>query len=110
MKPSAISIRPINDRSQSVDLYINDEKVDFTLETEKTLADVINSLEHWLAGEKMVIAALAIDGAVYSQNDLAERTATPVETLREIRVTASDFVNLELEGIQVLCSYFRSLG
>lgn len=93
-----------------MDLYINDEIVDFTLESEKTLADVIRSLERWLADRKMVIAGLSIDGAACSQNELERKQALPVEDVREIRVTASDFLNLEAEGIQVLTTFFRSLA
>ncbi len=93
-----------------MDLYINDEIVDFTLESEKTLSDVIRSLERWLADQKMVIAGLSLDGAPCSQKELERKQALPVEDLREIRVTASDFLSLEAEGIQVLTSFFRSLA
>jgi hypothetical protein len=92
-----------------VNLYINDEKVDFTLESEKTLSDVVRSLEQWLACEKMVIAALAINGEPLTQTDLDEKKNLAVSALREVRVSASDFLGMEVEGLRALSGFFSAL-
>ncbi|MBN2353935.1 MAG: hypothetical protein JXD23_15280 [Spirochaetales bacterium] len=89
-------------------LYINEEPVDFTLESEKTLDDVIRSIEQWLADRKLIISALAVDGAAFGQQDLEKRKNAPITEIGEIRVTASDFMRLEMEGVGALTSFFTS--
>jgi hypothetical protein len=88
---------------------MNEEKVDFTLESEKTLADVVHSIEQWLARQKLVIVSLEIDGTPFGQGDLDRKKDLPVSAVSEVRITVSDFVRLEIDGIRALTSFFESL-
>jgi hypothetical protein len=92
-----------------VQLFINNEKVDFTLESEKTLADVIGSLEQWLAQQKLVIVGLEIDHTPYHQTDLEDKKNTPLSAIQVLKVVASDFVVLEMDGVRDLNGFFLSL-
>ncbi len=90
-------------------LFINDEPVAFTLESEKTLGDVIRSVERWLADRKLVITSLTVDGAAFGRDDLEKKNDEPIAAIGEVRFTASDFMKLEMEGVGELTSFFESL-
>ena len=90
-------------------LFINEEKVDFTLEEEKTLQDIVRSVEEWLAGQKLVIVGLEIDRKRYDQAALARQAQRAVTDIKEIKLTVSDFPTLEREGIAALTDFFSRL-
>lgn len=48
-----------------MELYINDEKSSFTLENERTAADIANALQDWGHSQNMVLDRIVIDGEKY---------------------------------------------
>jgi len=92
-----------------MDLYINDSKVSFTLEGEKTLAAVIAALESWLAEQKLLLVELKVNGEDYDQTLLKKNASLPLEAISEIRATATDLMGYEEIQVASLLNYFQRL-
>jgi hypothetical protein len=54
-----------------MDIYINGKTADITLETEKTIGDLLSGLEDWLHGLGCRINGLEIDGKALAGTDIA---------------------------------------
>lgn len=90
-----------------MDLYINESKIDFTLEGEKTLAAVIAALESWLAEQKLLLAELKVNGEEYDQTLLKKNASLSLEAINEIRATATDLMGYEEIQVVSLLNYFQ---
>ena len=78
-----------------MDIYINSEKVDFTLENEKTVADILNAFEHECEKNDAAITAVHIDGeALCAENTDAvyNRPLKNVEKIEMETVCARDII------------------
>jgi hypothetical protein len=92
-----------------VQIYFNNQKINFTLEQEKTLADVVHSLELWFYNQKMFIVSLEVDQKEFSPKDLEQQGLQSIDKIDEIKITASDFLKLETDGVKSLIPYFKDL-
>ncbi len=81
-------------------ILLNKEKLDFTLENETTLLDVILSIENWLEQQNVVISAINVDGL--------ELTPDMQEKLEEFQV--SNINNVEIETATHTEFAFQSLN
>lgn len=91
-----------------MELYLNDEKLNFTLENEKTIGDVLHSIERELEKEKGTITAVQIDGdsLLAEQIDAAElRLINDIKKLELTCVFEAD-VTYSLKG---LCTEFSHM-
>ena len=64
-------------------ITINGEKIDYTLETEKTVGDVLGGLADWLQQSGMLIESVHLDGelAPMAEDEWKEEKIDAVETL-----------------------------
>lgn len=90
-------------------LFINNETVDFTIEHEKTLKEAVQAVETWLAGQKLLISSLQVNGESYTQETLEKNGALPLEKIATLHVTACDFMQFEQLQIDLLTKYFGEL-
>jgi hypothetical protein len=88
-----------------VEIFINDEPVDFTLEEEKTVLQVFTSVRQWLAGQGYGITAVNEDGRDLIKTDPAEWENKPVTGVREIRFTVLPATEISLEKLQTAYQY-----
>ncbi len=95
-------------------IYINDDLLDFTLEEEKVLGQVTNALMRWLNDEGFVFVRADIETATgeaktFDEASLSEGDAIPLETLATVRVTAKIPDEILLEHLDTITSVFRIL-
>jgi len=86
-------------------IRINQIAVDFTLEKEKTLADLTASLRAWATGQDLAILGILADGKALGPED-----ATPLEGLHTIEVEAVPAGERDLARVAVLARYFSLLA
>jgi molybdopterin converting factor small subunit len=92
-----------------MNITINSETIDYTLEHESTLGDVVLELEKWLGEGGMQIRSIQTDGAAL---DLATkdswnlRSVQDVQSVDVIAVTPMEFA---AEKLQSLFQYFSTL-
>lgn len=101
-----------------MDFFVNSEKIDVSLENEKTIGDVLVAFEKEFAANNATTVAITLDGENVSANDferIAKKSLLECSKLelsvmnvsdieRELKLSADEFSKLadELENIPVL--------
>ncbi len=70
-----------------MEIHVNNEKLNFTLENESTVLEIIESVEHWLNNQNVVISYINVDGA----------EITPEKKNELIGISLSDVNNISIE-------------
>jgi hypothetical protein len=82
-----------------MEIYIDGHALDATLENEKTVGDILASLEGWLSGAKRRLAAIAIDGNKISSNNLDAAFLLDLANCVRIDVETSSIMELYAEAL-----------
>ncbi|MBN2738741.1 MAG: hypothetical protein JXR70_17295 [Spirochaetales bacterium] len=77
-----------------MEILINDQKLDFKLENEKTLKDIVAGIEDWLRKEDLCITAMR-----HGKTDLL---AQPQNLWEELPLSDIDVLNLEIQSYSQL--------
>lgn len=67
-----------------MELFLNGQKLDITLENEKTVGDVLRSFEATAAENKCATVGIQVDGREISAADFDEAAALPLEGVKRI--------------------------
>ena len=90
-----------------MNIFIDNEQLDFQLENEKNLTDVIIGLKKWLSTENFIISGLTVDNSQVdytSHSKLAEYDITNIDKINISTMSISEFKLSQLETIQ---QYFK---
>ncbi|MBI9105219.1 MAG: hypothetical protein JEZ04_00650 [Spirochaetales bacterium] len=87
-----------------MEIFINDEKIDFKLEDETMLYQVVDGLASWTAGNGYYIQAIHFDDKKYTAEDPACRDI-PVETVLRLKISAKSRMEIHEENLQLLYQY-----
>lgn len=93
-----------------MDIIINEEPLDFTLEQESTLGEVMLEIEKWLGQAHLRIRSVTVDG---SSIDLVDRTgwdARNIDRIGVLEVTALSPVEFRVEKLESLHAYLSALA
>jgi hypothetical protein len=71
-----------------MEIYINGEQIDITLEGERTVGDVLEELEKSLAEEHALIISLTIDGRRVEPSTLHEEAEKPLAETRKLDISS----------------------
>jgi len=85
-------------------ITINQTPVDFTLDTEKTLAEVLTALEGWAAAQQWTVASVLVNGRADFQSDL------PVSQVEIVEVETVPREDDEASRWDVVAAYFTLVG
>ncbi len=78
-------------------LKINGEPVDFTLEDESTLSEVVRGVENWLGGTGYLITGIRAGGADLPARPSAEWGRQPIGTVAELDFAVSHAEDVRIE-------------
>jgi hypothetical protein len=82
-----------------MDIFINDQIAGITLESEKTLGEVLAGIDAWLGGSENRISGLRINGAIISSEVLAEVFELNLKDITRLDITISTVSQLALEAL-----------
>ncbi|MDR1300853.1 MAG: hypothetical protein LBK43_00065 [Treponema sp.] len=82
-----------------MDIFINEQPVTITLESEKTLGEFLSGIEDWLAGSENRISGLWINGKAITAAALTEAFEQDLESIQRIDITISTGSQLALEAL-----------
>jgi hypothetical protein len=88
-----------------VDIQVNDQPVDFTLEGERTLGEVVRGLERWLEGSPLVLYSVRHDGRELLGLPVGEWAATPQAEVGRLEVTVKHTEDLELANLRTVAEF-----
>jgi hypothetical protein len=89
-----------------LNILINNEKVDFTLDEEKNCLDVINGLASWLESQNYYISELSLDGREFFIQNISKLEEYNVETISNLEITALDRSQMIVKDLGTIRSYF----
>lgn len=88
-----------------MEIYIDDDRLNFELEDEKTVRDVLNSLEGWLGRFERLPVAIAMDGTELNEKNMLTTHATPVDKVGQLRITTASITEVKGENCLELMDY-----
>lgn len=86
-------------------IRVNDEKLDFTIEKEEELQDVLSSIENWVGGEGGIIQKVLVDREDVPLTDEAEGLHRDITSIGEIEVYAATKERHATEALSTLGDY-----
>jgi hypothetical protein len=90
-----------------VNILINNENIDFTLDKEKNALDVYRGIAAWLESQDYYISEISLDGReIFIQNkDTLKDYA--VDSVSRLEITALDRLQMTYRDLDTVRSYFR---
>jgi hypothetical protein len=80
-------------------ITINGKTADITLESEKTLKDLLKGLDPWLEGMGQSLSGIEIDGKSYGYSSLEKSFDLELESISRIDIKTSSWTDLMLEAL-----------
>ncbi|MDR2733858.1 MAG: hypothetical protein LBC99_04325 [Spirochaetota bacterium] len=91
-------------------VLINNEPIDAAFEHEKTLNEIVASLERWLGERDLVCTAIEVDGQVIDPSNRVYLAERPVSSVQKISLTASPLALIEGENCVEIMHYLSRFG
>ena len=82
-----------------MEITINGKPADITLESEKTVAELLAGIGQWLSGSGFSLSGLEIDGKSYGSLSLETAFPLPLDGLSLINIKTSSWADLLLEAL-----------
>lgn len=92
-----------------MDIVLNGKKLDFTLENEKNLGEIINGVETWLKNSDLIITSIKI-----SEKELLSEVTnawknTPIEDIARLSLTVAPTSEVHLSSLQNIVHFLEML-
>ncbi len=88
-------------------IEVDGKNIDFQLEHEETLGDVISELQGWLSQGRAFIAGLSVDDEALLAGDRLAWEARPLSSIGTVKVRTSSFVQERIDALAVIAEYFQ---
>jgi len=85
-----------------MNIFINEKPADITLDTEKTLGDVMSGIEQWISPSGSRIGRIRVNGKNIAEDALAEAFCLNVADIKKLEVFVSPWRELASEALGVL--------
>jgi len=85
-----------------MEIFINGRNADITLDSEKTLGDVLSGIEMWISPAKSRIRAISVDGESLLNDALTESFSRDLRNIGKLEITVSSWRELAAEALKVL--------
>ncbi|MDR0386729.1 MAG: hypothetical protein LBH57_01700 [Treponema sp.] len=92
-----------------MDIRINGEAADITLESEKTIGAVLAGIENWLGNSAFRVKGLEIDGKAISGDAIPEAFEREVSEIKSINIAVCTRQDLMLEALTEARCYLAAL-
>jgi len=90
-----------------MNISINDKPADITLDTEKTLGDVISGMEMWISTTGNRITGISVNGQLLGDDDFSEAFAKSVKDINKLDISLCSYRELAAEA---LCALSETCG
>jgi len=91
-----------------LDILINKEKIDFTLEKEKSLGEIINAIENWLDNPNYKITSLKIDDKELSDSVKTKWQKIPLIDINKLDIQVQLPGDANIYNFEILISFLNS--
>ena len=90
-------------------IYINQDEIEFTLENEKNLGELCNSVEQWLAPRGFTVSAIVLDKEELILEKRNEWEGRSFAECEEIHFTALTLMQLKAQNLSTLLHYCQMI-
>lgn len=90
-----------------MDILIQGNKLDFQLESEDNVLEVVESIEGWLNQNSEIIEEISIDGDIILPSQKEELANRPIADTKQIEITTSSQAEFALNSIYELDEYLE---
>jgi len=92
-----------------MEIYINGDKINFSLENETNLLEVIEGIEQWIGEKDMVISEIDIDGNHFFHISESEFKNKPINEIDLLHITLKPGWEHRFNNLEVMYNYFSVL-
>jgi hypothetical protein len=92
-----------------LEILINEEKVDYTLENEKNLGEVITSLENWLQNSGFIITSIKRDTLELLTDKRSDWETTAIADIEKLALTAKTVNELHISTCENVIAFLSLL-
>jgi hypothetical protein len=82
-----------------MDISINGTPADITLESEKTVGEILAGFDHWLTGSGHRLSGLQINGEIIDSNGIAESFGRELKDIQTLNIKVSAWPELAAEAL-----------
>jgi hypothetical protein len=82
-----------------MEIIVDGKTVDFTLENEKTVNEIMASLEQWITGSGHRISGLTVDGKPVDSVELVNVFSMDIDSVSKLEVTTSSIADLTAQSL-----------
>lgn len=90
-------------------ILVNDEAIEFTLQGEKELGEIVPSIREWLRRSDHAIAGMSVDGKELNLDNGEEWTSLTIESIDTLSVQATSVTQEQLDGIETAMEFLLLL-
>ena len=87
-------------------IFVDNKELDFQLEKEKTLFEIIDALNSWLSSEDYFITGLTVDNNETDPEDRDLLASLKIDSISVIRLTTANFLELKISQLDAVQHYF----
>jgi hypothetical protein len=98
-----------SEEGEKVDIRINDQRLDFTIESNDTLGDVVKDLEDWLKGSDLVLYSIKHDDQEILNRPYDEWAAIPHGDVGTLAVTVKHARDLAVLNLKTILEFLSLL-
>ena len=93
-----------------MEILVNSEKIDFELENEQSLGDVVSGIESWLNSSRLVITSLRMGDRDLAAEPEGTWSSIPLADVPGLDITARLFNEVQRSQLELMHSYLRRLA
>ena len=87
-------------------IYLDNKALDFQLEKEKNLYEIVAALDKWLSSENFYITQLIADDKVTDFRDADLLKSLQIESINELKISTATMLELKLSQLNAIQEYF----
>ena len=87
-------------------IFVDNRELDFQLEKEKTLKEVIDALGSWLSSENYFITGLTVDSRETDPDNIELLDSLKVDNISSVNLTTANILELKLSQLDAVQQYF----
>ncbi len=96
--------KDVKDRLQRMQLLMNNQPIDFELEKEESVADIIDSISGWSRERGLIFINAIIDDQFYGIDDIPDKPLSEIKTINCIIQSISDIVYSSADEASAYCN------
>ena len=93
-----------------MEIKINEEKINYELENEKSLGEIINVIQNWIYGSGFVIASVTLDNREVKIDEKSDWQNISIEDIRTLSIKINHVSELRAANLKTVSRYLGMLS